>query len=490
MDKKDGSFIYVPKNLSLKVDKKYGILVFAAASVAAFFMTVPLPGLSADSVFNFAQDIAQEDTTTIRVSGEGSMDLPPDAVILRIEVRGQTFEDLTNVMEYNDSIFEELQSTLDNTGQPGDFQVTRTQDGRVWASQQRTTDPTHSSYAVEFRQNLKIPYEQSAEVLGDIISAGFVVDTLRIIEQVEQKAGAPATNTAIVNIPYGTSVPSCEETNSCYVPYEIVISPGTQVTWTNDDEAAHTVTSGNPEDGPDGLFDSALFMAGATFSHTFESSGSYQYFCMVHPWMIGKVTVSGNAGEQVLQEYGLYAEFAAELRSAPDTIENSLATYQDSVEKLEAIFEKHGIETDGLDRPIRIEERFRGYGEPSYYEGRERFVIRTSVQNLDEIIDVAIKYRAQIEEIRPTYFPSTVESVRAELTEVALNDAKTAVVDLIEPDGLQILGVKSIEVVTDSVVEPGYDGFVIHDVGVNLARNHFGLDPLFVKVQVEFEVGH
>ena len=99
---------------------------------------------------------------------------------------------------------------------------------------------------------------------------------------------------ASVSTPAGTSVPGCEETNECYIPYDVTIDVGGEVTWTNDDTAAHTVTSGTPESGPDGFFDSGLFMAGSTFSVKFDGyePGEYDYFCMVHPWMIGKVIVS------------------------------------------------------------------------------------------------------------------------------------------------------------------------------------------------------
>ncbi len=105
--------------------------------------------------------------------------------------------------------------------------------------------------------------------------------------------------TATVSTPAGTSVPGCEETNECYLPYEVTIDVGGEVTWTNDDTAAHTVTSGTPADGPDGLFDSSLFMAGSTFSVKFDGyePGNYDYFCMVHPWMQGIVVVQ-EAGAQ------------------------------------------------------------------------------------------------------------------------------------------------------------------------------------------------
>jgi len=95
-----------------------------------------------------------------------------------------------------------------------------------------------------------------------------------------------------VNVPEGSGVPGCEETNECYIPYEIVVAVGGQVIWNNVDTAAHTVTSGNPADGADGKFDSSIFMSGTTFSNTFDEVGEYEYFCMVHPWMKGIVQVS------------------------------------------------------------------------------------------------------------------------------------------------------------------------------------------------------
>ncbi len=95
-----------------------------------------------------------------------------------------------------------------------------------------------------------------------------------------------------VNIPTGTAVPGCEETNDCDLPDTVSINAGDTGIWSNTDTAAHTVTSGSPTDGPDGIFESSLFMAGATFEVTFDDSGSYDYFCMVHPWMQGNVQVS------------------------------------------------------------------------------------------------------------------------------------------------------------------------------------------------------
>ena len=109
-------------------------------------------------------------------------------------------------------------------------------------------------------------------------------------QTMEPEAMVPFTGT--ISVPSGSSTPGCEEVNECYIPAEVTVNVGDTVTWSNDDSAAHTVTSGTPTGGPDGTFDSSLFMAGTTFSHTFENAGEYNYFCMVHPWMTGKVQVN------------------------------------------------------------------------------------------------------------------------------------------------------------------------------------------------------
>ena len=94
-----------------------------------------------------------------------------------------------------------------------------------------------------------------------------------------------------VSLPRGSGVPGCEETNECFLPYAVTVNPGDEVVWSNDDSAAHTVTSGT-DTTSDGLFDSGIFMAGTTFAHTFDTLGKYDYFCLVHPWMIGEVLVT------------------------------------------------------------------------------------------------------------------------------------------------------------------------------------------------------
>ena len=96
---------------------------------------------------------------------------------------------------------------------------------------------------------------------------------------------------AEVSIKSGASKQGCEAENNCYDPSEITVNSGTTITWTNNDDAPHTVSSGSPSDGLDGAFDSSIINPGESFEATFDEVGEYDYFCQIHPWLTGKVIV-------------------------------------------------------------------------------------------------------------------------------------------------------------------------------------------------------
>ncbi len=73
--------------------------------------------------------------------------------------------------------------------------------------------------------------------------------------------------------------------NYTFEPKDLEVKVGTTVTWTNLDNVEHTVTAN------DGAFDSGLFGKDAAFSFTFQTAGSFPYYCIPHPNMIGTVTV-------------------------------------------------------------------------------------------------------------------------------------------------------------------------------------------------------
>jgi plastocyanin len=93
-----------------------------------------------------------------------------------------------------------------------------------------------------------------------------------------------------VTIAQGASSPGCETTNECFLPYQANVDSGESIVWTNTDSAAHTVTSGKDATS-DGVFDSGMITPKNTWEFTFTTPGEYDYYCMLHPWMAGKVIV-------------------------------------------------------------------------------------------------------------------------------------------------------------------------------------------------------
>jgi glucose dehydrogenase len=81
-----------------------------------------------------------------------------------------------------------------------------------------------------------------------------------------------------------------------YEPGWILVPPGTTVTWTQTGDQPHSATSDQP-----GVFDSGILNKGQTYSHQFNDEGSFDYFCIPHPFMRGKVIVDNNAPQPVQQ---------------------------------------------------------------------------------------------------------------------------------------------------------------------------------------------
>lgn len=93
-----------------------------------------------------------------------------------------------------------------------------------------------------------------------------------------------------VSIARGSDSPS---NSKFYVPSVQNISKGDTVIWKNEDTTLHTVTSGSPGGMNLGTeFDSDYVAAGKTFQHTFNKTGTFDYFCTLHPSMIGEIKVS------------------------------------------------------------------------------------------------------------------------------------------------------------------------------------------------------
>ncbi|KER06877.1 blue copper domain-containing protein [Marine Group I thaumarchaeote SCGC AAA799-E16] len=112
----------------------------------------------------------------------------------------------------------------------------------------------------------------------------------------------------------GSGAPGCEETaDGCYIPSTATVAVGGTVIMSNTDTAAHTFTAGTPDDGPDGIFDTSLLMAGSSFEWSPTEAGEYPYFCMVHPWMQGTIIAEAEGAEEPADDHGDHMDDAGHL---------------------------------------------------------------------------------------------------------------------------------------------------------------------------------
>ena len=101
--------------------------------------------------------------------------------------------------------------------------------------------------------------------------------------------GSSQSDGSTVSIEPGSSVPS---NGKSFAPDTTTASKGDTVTWINEDTTLHTVTSGTPDEGNSGSeFDSSYLAAGKKFEYTFDTAGTFDYYCTLHPFMTGKVEV-------------------------------------------------------------------------------------------------------------------------------------------------------------------------------------------------------
>jgi predicted secreted protein with PEFG-CTERM motif len=104
-------------------------------------------------------------------------------------------------------------------------------------------------------------------------------------------AFADHTEVTVIPAP-GSGAPGCEESaEGCYVPDHATVDVGGKVIFSNTDTAAHTFTAGTASDGPSGVFDTSLVIAGSSYEWTATTVGEVPYYCMVHPWMQGLIVV-------------------------------------------------------------------------------------------------------------------------------------------------------------------------------------------------------
>jgi plastocyanin len=75
-------------------------------------------------------------------------------------------------------------------------------------------------------------------------------------------------------------------TEYTFTPNKMTVTPGTKVTWVNHDEVPHTIADKNKR------FRSPALDTDESFSYTFATAGTYDYFCTLHSQMVATIIVA------------------------------------------------------------------------------------------------------------------------------------------------------------------------------------------------------
>lgn len=103
-----------------------------------------------------------------------------------------------------------------------------------------------------------------------------------------EEAAVVETEDTATEAPVSTGAAAVDIANFAFNPATVEIAVGDTVTWTNNDSAAHTATQRPSGSG----FQSGTLDPGASFSFTFDTAGTYDYYCEFHAGMTGQVIVS------------------------------------------------------------------------------------------------------------------------------------------------------------------------------------------------------
>ncbi len=122
----------------------------------------------------------------------------------------------------------------------------------------------------------------------------WMTSQLTLVEAEEDGAGAggPASEGPTLEILSGSQ----QQGNPAYDPDPLSVAAGDVINVVNEDSVIHTATSGVPSDSASAgqLFDTGLINAGesGTLDTAGLDPGEYDYFCIVHPYMVGKLQVT------------------------------------------------------------------------------------------------------------------------------------------------------------------------------------------------------
>lgn len=455
--------------------------------IAAVTLLFILPGASFSATNEShpsTELLSASPSTTIKVAGEASQKIDSDQMSLILNIQ-TTPASLNSTSAQSKDLIQKLTNSINSALGPEESKINVGQTNLNPFYNGGGTQSEFTTFSTYSSVQIKTDIEHYNTLSSKLTDAGFRIEGISIKEV---PTDTSKTVTEKISIPQGSSTPSSPP---YYVPDSMTIKSGTTVIWTNEDSAAHTVTSGSPSNGPDGSFDSGLFMSGNTFEYQFNSEGDYPYFCQVHPWMTGQIIVTkGNNTGPTPQETTYQVSMNVIVETQPDTIKNSIKSYQEKFDSLKKVLDDAGVAASSIkSNQINFNPIYYGQAQFTTYNAYTRLTVNTDVKNTEKLLSAVKMPGVNVETITFSVSDSALDKIRKDLTQKALDSAMERANDIAEPAGLKIKAIKSIEVNPNPT--PQYQNTFVYR-GVSLGQvdgSIYQMGQTSVNVLAEFELG-
>ncbi|MDQ3083556.1 MAG: PQQ-dependent sugar dehydrogenase [Thermoproteota archaeon] len=176
-----------------------------------------------------------------------------------------------------------------------DIDINNTYVGGAAALADKKVDNTVESIPITFGQGFGGITDIQVGPDGYIYVLSFTGDLYKILptsQSTVPKAQSPLTQSSVVPKDSVLVTINGISGDNSYAPNPITINSGETITWYNADTVSHTTTSGSDGDPNEGqLFDSDAILSKQAFTLKFDNKGTFDYYCVYHPSMVGEIVV-------------------------------------------------------------------------------------------------------------------------------------------------------------------------------------------------------
>ncbi len=474
------------------MELRHALILLSLGSIISLTLIFVAPQFSY-SVFgpiSISDLLSRSDLTTMTVTGESSLKVEPDQVSIILNVQTPPTDLNSTLSKREETVKKVVDAVSFAAGQNKTLiKIGQTNLNPIYSG--GSPQQPAALFNAYSSLQIKINADKLSEISSKLIDDGYRIDNIQLVQVKVPINNTMSASSVDVSIVPGSSTPS--EDLEYFSPSKLTVQLGTTAVWTNNDSAAHTVTSGQPSVGPSGLFDSALFAPGRTFEYQFDTVGEHEYFCMVHPWMTGIVIVTGG-DESASAETKYQVNMNVGIDTPPAPLQDTIKNYEEKLAALTTTLESGGISSDSIkNNQVNFNPVYYGNGGGQYavFSTYTQIIVRTDNTEVDNVLKAAKDSGAVVENMVISVSDSKIDEIKKDLTKNALQDALKNAQEIVEPSGLHISGIKKIEVNSNPVFQSG--GNEVAYRGLNMWTQY---DPSYlrageasVSVTVEFEIG-